>query len=241
MNNFDSSTSGVNLELSVCWDNDLSRMYFDENFQRLDNDTFLFIDSGNFSDDFDFTDLDNYDLKSITNKNLLANIRCSFYGDSDDLKDDSLVYFNKYPKQLNKSELIELVENAFPYDYKEFLTDNFKPNFESLTVTGVCQGDQATVIFTYEDMKEYNFENREKFIDMMQEYFENIFYNAPLYCRLTIDNNIDDFYLDDFQKDQYSYDKEEILEHAKKNIKHDKKAVIIEFLNDNLPEYPDYE
>ena len=171
MNNFDSSTSGVNLEVSCFWDNDLSCMYFEENFQRLENDQFLFVDNGNFSDQFDCTDLDNYDLKSGKNKDLLKYIVDKFYNCIENVNQDSLIYFSKYAKQLNKLELIGLVENAFPYDYEDFLTYNFTPLYEVLTVRGHCQGDQATVIFTHESIKEYNFDNREQFLSMMQKIF----------------------------------------------------------------------
>ena len=34
MNNFDTSTSGVNLELNIHWDQSLSAMYFEDNFTR---------------------------------------------------------------------------------------------------------------------------------------------------------------------------------------------------------------
>ena len=38
-NNFDQSSSGVNLELSCFFDTDLAQMYFNDNFERIDRDT----------------------------------------------------------------------------------------------------------------------------------------------------------------------------------------------------------
>ena len=69
MNNFDQSSMGVNLELNIFYDNDLSRIYFEDNFKRDQyvNDYWHFIDHGNF-EEIDLLDLSNYDF---TKKDLI--------------------------------------------------------------------------------------------------------------------------------------------------------------------------
>ncbi len=158
MNNYDTSSTGVNLELLCCFDIDLAHNYFEENFKQLSCGGWLFIDNGN-------VDSDNY----------------------------------KVSKKIN--------------------------------ITGYSQGDHAQIIVPTNLGFKRGFD--------FDKYFTNLFYDAPLYCRLTIDNSID-IYLDDFQQDQYSYDKQEIIDHAQKNIKHEKLDVIIDFLGNNLPDQPEY-
>lgn len=252
MNNFDTRSTGVNLELNVFWDTDLSQNYFNESFHVLQysgvrqHSILIYNWCGELDQsDFDFENLDNYNLKSITNKNLLANIRCTFYGDSKDLKSDCLAYFDKYPNQLNKSELLELIENAFPYDYQEFLQENLTPTYQTLVSRGYSQGDYSEIIFTAEllDMMRQELTACKEMTDQeIAEYFQDdidhLLWDAPLYARLDIDD--DEYYLDDIQKDRYSYDKDEIINHVKNNLKHEKLDIIVEFLSDNLPDQPDY-
>lgn len=251
MNNFDTSSHGVSLDLSVSFDLCRSQNDFNENFVRFSdldgssllNDNYSRVNifvftGGSISGEFDLTDLSNYDLKSITNKNLLANIRSEFYGSTEDLKNDCINLFSKYPYQLTKLELIELIENEFSYDYQDFLKSNFDINFEVLSIRGYSQGDYAEIIFPNELLKEYSFDNKEKFLSMMEGYFTNLFYDAPLYARLEIDGQ--EVYLDDFQENSYSYDKDQILKQAEKIIEHKEKLYIMGWLADNLPEHPDH-
>ena len=241
------SWGGVNLELTCDRDNCLAQDQFSENFTRIETggssllndrffnvDVYQFIDYGNFSDNFHLTDLDNYDLTSKTNKNIYANIRCCFYGSSEDFKNDSLNLFNKYPYQLNKLELLELVENEFNEDYEKFLVDNFKPLFEIISIRGYSQGDYAEIVFTHKDINYYNFESREKFLSMMKDYFTNLFYDAPIYCKLEVDQ--DEFDFKEHMKNEFDYDKTELMGIAEKYIVHTEKQTILTFLNDNLSE-----
>lgn len=241
MNNFNSSTSGVNLELSCFFDSHQSSYLFDENFTRINDDTFLFIDHGNFSNEFDLSSLDNYDLSSC----FVREIKQYFIEHVSDYKSDlnelAYNYFEKRFNQLLKNELLEILTNELDNDdLIDFLNDNFKAKFEKIIIQGYSQGDQVTVIFKHKDMKEYNFDNRDIFINNMKNYIYNLFYDAPLFCKLTIDNI--EFYFNDYIKNEYNYDKSELLSIASEHIKHDKKDIIMQFLNDNLTsEYPDYE
>lgn len=243
MNNYNTSTAAVDLEVSCFWDTDLSQMWFDDNIEsvRANNGSLLY-DSyrgvnlylytfGGDQTDFELDDLNNYDLKGITNKQLLNIIKTTFYGSSDDLNDDSLCYFSKYPYQLTKNELFELVENAFPYDYQEFLTDNLTPLFTVISSRGHCQGDYAEVII--------NKVLTEKEKESYQSEIDNLFWNSPIYCRLTIDQDTE-FDFNEYLNNLYDYDKGKILAIAEKEIGHEQKDLILEFLSDNLPEYPNY-
>lgn len=170
MNNFDTSSSGVNLDLNCFFDTNQSQHDFDENFIRIDTDgssafndryfnvdTFLFIDYGN-------ADQDNY----------------------------------------NKSKTV--------------------------SIRGYSQGDYAEIIIPTNLGFKRGFD--------FKSYFTNLFYDAPIYAKLDIDDN--EFCFDEYLTDQYRYDKDEFLAIAEKHIKHNKKAVIIEWLTANLPENLEY-
>lgn len=242
MNNFDQSSTGVNLSLYCFWDTGLSQMWFNDTMTNLHYNDFsmlkanycsvnlyLYTSYSEFTDNFDLLDLSNYDLKSVTKKQLLTSISSSFYDSSDYLKEDSFHYFEKYPYQLTKLELFELVENAFPYDYQDFIKNNLTPLFTVLPTRGHCQGDYAEVlipeVLTKEQEKSY------------QNEIDNIFWNTPLSCTLVIEE--EDFNFDSYLNDVYYYDKKELLTIAEKEITHEKKDLIISFLSDNLPEYPE--
>ena len=251
MNNFDCSTSGVSLDLYCHFDVSMAQLNFEENFTRCTDlnggsllndrywkvDLFIFTGGDNIGG-FDLADKDFYHIKKATNKQILKSIVDQFYGESlEELKWDSIHYFSKYPYQLNKHELLELVENVYNEDYQQFLVSTFDKKFEVIAIRGYSQGDYAEIIFTEELIKGYNFEDKEKFLSMMSDHFTNLFYDQPLYCRLEVDDQ--EYYLDDFQNDQYTWDKSEIVEQANKIIDHDKKVYILDWLAVNLPDQPD--
>lgn len=235
MNNFDTNTNNVNLELRVTWDTDLSQMWFDDVIFRVgDNDSKLFAYG---VEDFDPIYLGNYNLKSATNKQLHTWLRVNYYGSSEDMKDDALNYFSKYSYQLTKAELIELAENIlYQEDYKEFLEANFTPLFSTITTIGYNQGDQNKVVLPWT-----LFDNKEpttKDIESYKEEIDRLFWDAPIDPFFTIDD--EQFYITDSLKDLYSYDVKEILQVVKDNLTHEKKDYILNWLEENLPNDPAY-
>lgn len=246
MNNYDISSTGVNLELSVSWDNDLSRMYFDESFHVLQysgyrqHSILVFNWFGNTDQsDFDFSDIENY---TFTKSDLIEWLKEAFY--TSELNDLSTCYFNKPFSKLSKNELLELIESEI-YDYQDEFKLRFTPTYQTIVSRGYCQGDYSEIIFTkslLDKMREGLTSCKDKTDQEIAEYFQDdidhLLWDSPLYARLTIDD--EEYYLDDFQNDHYSYDKEETIEHVKNTLKHEKLDIIIKFLTDNLPDQPDY-
>ena len=79
------------------------------------------------------------------------------------------------------------------------------------------------------------------------EYIENLFYNAPIYCRAIVTDNATgeeyEFYLEQYLTDNYDYKESELLEGLKKEAA----AILPEFVDlivasvaDLLPECPEY-
>lgn len=104
--------------------------------------------------------------------------------------------------------------------------------YPSIEVRWYSQWDYAKVYYNHECLNEH-FTVKE-----LKESVHHLFYDAPVYCRLTID--WEEFCFEEYMKDTYEYDKDEIIQIAKDNIKHDKKDYIVQWLCDNLPEHPEY-
>jgi len=56
MNNFDKSGTGIDINVYVEYDNDMAQITFDENFERLEDDTFKYIDFGNLNKAIEWED-----------------------------------------------------------------------------------------------------------------------------------------------------------------------------------------
>lgn len=248
MNNFNSNSDNIDLELNVSWDNDLAQMYFDDSFTRVEHDgSSLLEENHNYRDvavylyngglelGFELSDLENWDLKSGTIKSIKDWIKDNHSEYTEDLNHDSQQYFDKPFYKLDKMELIEFVENANT-DYTDFLKDVFTPTFKIYGIRGHCQGDYVEVIIPQKVINNHG----EGFLDNIEEHLTNLFYNQPLYARLTIEGLEDDLYLDGFQEDRYTYDKGLIIKHVEKELQHEQKEYIIKWLSDNLPKEPDY-
>jgi phage pi2 protein 07 len=246
MNNFDQSSSGINLELNCFWDTDLSRIYFDESFYIIQYSTYsqnsilVYNWNGEIkAEDFDLNHIENY---SYTKADLIEWLKESFY--NYELNSISNDYFNKSFSKLTKSELLEIVENNI-YDCQEEYTERFTPNYQTLVSRGYCQGDYSEIIFTKELLQKMRDQltackamNDQQIAEYFQYDIDHLLWDSPLYARLDIDGG--EFYFDDFQKDRYTYDKDEILNYVKNNLQHDRIEYILEWLEYNLPDQPDY-
>jgi len=238
-NNFDQSATGLNIELSVFRDTDLSQRDFDESFTRLDDGVFLFTEFGNVSDNFSFSDVSNY---QFTVKELRQAIKKDYDTEL------SQHYFSKSFSKLTKAELIEFLD-CLSYDSSEvaeFLQDNFTPLYDTLATRGHCQGDYAEVIIT-PAYKAYLADNGQSWNDEQErktsDLIDRLFWDAPIYARMEIGDT--EYYLDELLTDCYEYGKDQIMLDFQrvyaKEFSEDQLIIVMEFLADNLPEYPDYQ
>ena len=142
-------------------------------------------------------------------------------------------FSNTYYKIEKREEYDEDFYQNLIYEYE--LDEDFPwiwENYPSIEVRGYSQWDYAKVYYNPECLNE-RFWAKE-----FREYLHHLFYDAPVYCRLQIDG--EELYFDEYMKNTYEYDKDDILHIARDNIKHDKKEYILQWLGDNLPEHPEY-
>lgn len=238
-NNFDQSATGLNLELTAFRDTDRSRCDFEESFARINDQLWVFTEFGNVPDDFSLSDFNQY---KFTVRQLRDAIKNNYDTEL------SQHYFSKPFSKLTKAELIEFVD-CLTYDSSEvveFLQDNFDPLYDTIITRGYCQGDYAEAIITPAYKKwllsnghDYN---KAEVRSSIQTMIDHLFWDAPIYARLEVNEN--EFYLDEFT-DCYEWDKDQtIADFLQSNqladYSEDQKNQIAEFLQDNLPDYLDY-
>ena len=225
MNNYDQSSSGINLELNCFYDSDQARRDFEEAFHVLQysgyrqHSILVFTGFGEFDvSDFSFSDLENYNQKGITVKQLRAFCR------------DTLgLMWSDYAK-LRKAELFELIESEL-YDsqsYQEFLQEYLSPNYLEYDTRGYCQGDYSEIIVpkkvldNYINDKDSSIKTIDQFTETFQETFNRLCWDQPIYARLTVLEGSDreiELYLDEGLTDLYEWDKDQVMVYAKEQMK----------------------
>lgn len=211
-NNFDTSTAGVDLELSCFADIGVSQDNFSDNFERINNsDTkFYFINYGQ-SPEFE-------GFYIISNKRKFVNALFNFDGVY--LKD---IYTKKELLSWSGDELIREFEDD--YDIEDF--DGVKERYDCITATGYSQSDYIEVYVPKGNTW------------LTSEIVENLAFNAPIYCRLEIGS--DEYYLSEGLESEYIWNRDEVLNYVEKTVEHEKKDYIITWLEENLPEEPEYQ
>lgn len=257
-NNFDTSSTGVNLELYIDRDCDQAMRDFEESFHVLQYSGYrqhsILVFNG-FGDqdvsDFSFTDLDNYDVEKVSVKEIFkAYLRYQFD------KHDTLCFYSEIKStyenlgidnislnDLDQFELLKHIETEIYCDesYRDFLESNFDSNYLTFESRGYSQGDYSEIIVPKKVLDSY-INNKTCVINSIEDFekefsdstFDNLLWDQPIYARLEIDGQ--DFYFDEYMVDRYDYDKDTIIKLFDDNYKGDNKALIIEFLTNELPE-----
>ncbi len=240
VNNFDMSSSGINLSLDVFRDGDLSQENFTENFTSMGgaSDHFQFIDCGNFKSR-NLIDLSSYGFlrKELTSALLALEDICRINEWSNRL-------YQKSYGRLSKAEAAEFLEEAahsllVPEDIISLYREHLTPAFHSVRVCGSCQGDVATVIFFEDDVAEYQYECQAGFLSSMTKYFENLFYRAPVKFELDVGGKTLDF--EDIELDsEYEWCASEFVSKAvgaiaSLGLAPGKEGYITQWLNEHTP------
>lgn len=231
MNNFDKSTSGINLEMTAFYDIGLSHLEFNDNFQRLENGLLQFIDYGNFEQ---IDSLADGDLYKITKSGLIKILK-----EDPHLWNDCREYLSQSPYKANKGDLLDFIQQDMQQDdLIDLLQDNFITLYDVVTVTGYSQGDRVDVVFLHRDQKEYNYKDKRDFLRTMADHFESLIYRCPAFVRLDVDGV--EWDLSEYLDDVYYYDKDQIIDGFKQAYDGVDPEYVIKWLDDNLPEWLDY-
>lgn len=218
VNNFTRPAEGKPaLELSVFYDTDLSRQFFEDNIQplaytRYGHELCLALYTGwdsvsipeYVSDIVSLSDLPEETVEEIAERFdylPLAELREEF-PTIEELRDE-----------IGGWQLNSLSDDAYIW-----LVGLPTSRYGVKTTRGYSQGDVCNVIYSRSH-------------EPSRELLDNLFWNAPLHCNLTVDG-------EEFQLcGGYEYDKESIIA----NYDGKDAEYVKAWLRDNLPEYPEYE
>lgn len=233
-NNFDTSSTGVNIECSVFYDLDRARRDFEDNFKILQHSGYrtssvlYYIDNGNVVDDDKIKFLVKGD-KAAKIKYLVE--QTSFEAEEIETWDDDTIDTEILGYE-NDVNLINYALDNMP-DTPSGL--EFVPN-KNLVVIGSCgysQGDYSTIIYCPDDLeKAWGNKPDEKDIQKMVNHY---LWDSPIYACFEI--NGDEFNIWDMpEHDDYDFDREKFLAWVA-----EKSGVAVDTLSALCPKNPDYQ
>ena len=202
MNNFNMSSTGINIETNIGYDEIMGQINFDENINRVDVngvEYFVYSDYGNIDTDISIDDLIKYDLES----NTLLNDLKVYHNKEDIKKEDYQEYFDMLEDDLSYMDLEEIQEVL--YDMSVPYTTHYK----IVNITGYSQGDYASVIILTDKLKEVWGVAKLNIVDVKQN-ITNYFYDTPLRAVVTVNN--EDYFIEGYDGYyQFDYSKEEVI------------------------------
>lgn len=261
MNNFDKSSSGVNLECNCFSNQHASEEAYKSSLFTVqsENNRLPTIIAFKYSEDLDVSKLEksfnincsskelfkyyfNYyfsidkDFSLFSELSKLKLLLCELkdhLGTKESLKNISIDDFKS-------AIFLDLFENK--KDFELFLSKHFEPTFVSIISQGYSQGDYVEVLFFKEVLDLIKTENPElskltdqEIANSFQEHIDNLCWDQIVYCDLYIDGEL--YQLDEFLSNMYKYDKKEIINGLQSSLEHQNLDYIIGWLDDNLPDF----
>ena len=221
-NNFDTSSTGTNIESTCYYDTDKSRYDFKENFKIMQHSDYrnntiaYYIDHGNVEDNDAIT----FTLEG-TPEQIKAALKQDGYEDDDDTVKDALeILENGYGEKIT---LLNYEDFNRVYDPL-----SVKPSkvLEKIITRGYSQGDYAEVFYCPDDLEKAWGNVPQK--NDLKKTFDHLFWDAPIYASITI-NGDEYFYWDQPEYDEYEWEREKFLKFVaeKSGVKFETLAAIM--------------
>lgn len=201
INNFDTSSTGTNIEVIGGYSNDLSQMYLDNNFERLLDGSLYYMDWCNVEESCEVT----FSIKA--NKLSLAKLLADYYG-------NSISFYMRQTKDEILSDAEDILDEFMTItDYRDFNKDNSDikiiPNKELIWIEsrGYSQGDYAEIVYSCDDLKDcwgVDVDERE-----LSKTIDNLLWGAPIDLIVIIDGDEYDY---GDTGDTYEYQREMFID-----------------------------
>lgn len=224
----------IKFDLSVRYDNDLSRIYFDDFVAQ--NDVLLL---GKRQTDYCVIFHDGSADKPYFKKSHLARKSkeelCGLAFD--------FGLITGYSWHYKKADIVEILMSVTNRNFYEWHYDSeyWHDLEQDFVIRGYSQSDYVAV-------KQAG--SKKAFFS--EDYLKQVFFDCPIDTRLEIysieccefmqDSQgelIEEIYLDEYLTSIYEYNKDTLIANFEKTYQGEYKAKVVEFLWDNLPEYPD--
>ena len=224
MNNFDRSSTGINIEVSVYADTFISQADWKDNFSEVAKGIYFYTDwSQNVA-------LDESELKSVDYKNTLKKSLLEWAL----LQDDWNYYTKTELRSLNKDELIGLFEEYMQYmDLEEagdFASEQnvtlILDGYEIISTRGYSQGDYAEIVIP-------------NGLEGIQQTIDHLFWDAPISYSIEVGDDADVGYVvSEAVECLYEYDADVVMDILRKHFYEDKdRDYILDTIEQLLPEY----
>ncbi len=232
-NNFNKSSTGIDIECRCSYDTDRSRRDFEENIKILQHSGYrstsvgYYIDNGNVPDD----DGIKFTVKgSKADKVKYLAEQTSFEAEEIETWDDDTLNMEilGYESDVN---LINYALDKMPDAPKglEFVPTK---NLIAISTNGYSQGDYSVVLYCPEDIeKAWGKMPEEKDIQKMVNHY---YWDAPIYCQIEI-NGTEYNYWDMPDYDDYEFKRDEFITYVSKES-----GVAAGEIENLVPEHPDY-
>lgn len=227
-NNYDKSSTGVDIECVCYYDINLSRHNFEENFEILQHNSSVlyFIDNGNLPGATT--------VKMIvkgTKENKVSHLAYVTSFDKEEIEtwDDDTID----SEIIGREEDINLINYALDklptLPGLEFLPNK---NLIALGSRGYSQGDYSTILYCPEDLEKAwgKMPTQESIQKMVNHYC----WDSPIYARFEIDGK-EYHYHDMPEYDEYEWDRDAFIAYVSKES-----GIDVEKLESFVPEYPEY-
>lgn len=246
-NNFDKSSNGINLELS-CFLNGVQASHdYENNLTRVE-DLLVFhgqtsFNAKDFEKKFDVTDNTKQLFKKYFDHIMVNDITSASYSDLKDLLEELYSHGFESFKNTPIKDLIEAIHTHLgsKKELDNFLSEHFKPMFDTVTVRGYSQGDTETVYIPHEVTRELGVKAED-----LKEEIGNLIWDTPLSCNLKVnDEDID--LMEYIKSSHYEYEEAEILKAfdsaSNKELRDyttDEIKYMRDWVSENLPKHPTY-
>lgn len=225
--NYDTSSTGVDCEISIYHDTESARWLFDENFDRITDtnsqrDYFFFTNAGSYCQPHGVRDC--YDLSQAPRREIrqfvIDQCRNEWYTPRDIIRDNRDTYGGDWREHagdvMADMSLTACIRDGFPRIGRLL--------YDVASVAGFCQRDLAEVLYPTNAIH-----------GNAGEVFSQLIYDVPVYATLGVDGK--EYDLTGSMPDQYDYDREVMAETIRElDIPEPAKLWAV----NSLPEWPDY-
>lgn len=214
-NNYDQSSTGINIEASTCLDTNLSRIYFNKTIVNFNHSLYGY--ETNPESIRDFIEIDSKasheELADLANE---LNEWCYY----DDYSDEDL-------RELILDAEPEMIMNRYWYEQLGS-TLKLKPEFTLYRTRGYCQGDIETVLYKGDSMSA-----------LIHDSIDHLFWDAPVRAEVTINGNSYEYW--DYDLPEYEWKKSEFISKIMNDYKGENPEYVRQQLEKMLPEELNYE
>jgi len=137
--------------------------------------------------------------------------------------------------KLKGANRYQYVDYGYMPEYDEDDIRSRKSDFIKIKTKNPSSSGYATVFINKKDCQKIIGVTIDK--KSLKKRINTLFWGAPIYCCVVVDS--EDYFIDEYIKDIYTYDKDEIYNICEKLFKnHKEREYILGYIKGNLPEYP---